>query len=180
MVSCVHIILILRYVFNYSYNIPDIGTVVTTERRGNQGTGKLSNLPKVTQLAGSRGWIQTSCCQRLCTGPLLCNLKKHVQSLFVSVFPLGCTVYSGGGGLVAKSCLTLLQPHGLWPSRLLCLWDFPDQNTWVGYHFLLQGIFPTRDWTYVSCIAGRFFTTWTNRKAQCRPYFLKKGLGICK
>ena len=36
-----------------------------------------------------------------------------------------------------------LQPHGLWPARLLCPWDFPSKNTGVGCHFLLQGIFLT-------------------------------------
>ena len=35
-----------------------------------------------------------------------------------------------------------LQPHGLWPTRLLCPWDFRGKNTGVGCHFLLQGIFP--------------------------------------
>ena len=39
------------------------------------------------------------------------------------------------------SCPTLLQPHGLWPSRVLCPWDCPGQNTRVGFHFLLEGIF---------------------------------------
>ena len=34
-----------------------------------------------------------------------------------------------------------LWPHGLWPTRLLCPWDFPGKNTRVGSHFLLQGIF---------------------------------------
>ena len=34
--------------------------------------------------------------------------------------------------------------HELQPTRLLCPWDFPDKNTRVDYHFLLQGIFPTR------------------------------------
>ena len=43
--------------------------------------------------------------------------------------------------VVAKPCLTLLQPHELWPARLLCPWDFPGKNTAVGCHFLLQGIF---------------------------------------
>ena len=33
--------------------------------------------------------------------------------------------------------------HGLYPARLLCPWDVPCKNTWVGCHFLLQGIFPT-------------------------------------
>ena len=42
--------------------------------------------------------------------------------------------------LVIKSCLILLQRHGLSPTRLLCPWDFPGKNTGVGYHFLLQGI----------------------------------------
>ena len=35
-----------------------------------------------------------------------------------------------------------LRPHGLQPARLLCPWDFPDKNTGMGCHFLLQGIFP--------------------------------------
>ena len=37
-----------------------------------------------------------------------------------------------------------LQPYGLQPARLLCPWDFPGNNTGVGCHFLLQGIFPTQ------------------------------------
>ena len=32
------------------------------------------------------------------------------------------------------------------PDRLLCPWDFPAKNTGVGYHFLLQDIFPTQGW----------------------------------
>ena len=37
-----------------------------------------------------------------------------------------------------------LRPHGLWPTRLLCPWDFPVKNTGVGSHFLLQQIFLTQ------------------------------------
>ena len=37
-----------------------------------------------------------------------------------------------------------LQPYGLWPARLLCLWDSPGKNTGVGCHAFLQGIFPTQ------------------------------------
>ena len=37
-----------------------------------------------------------------------------------------------------------LWPHGLWPARLLCPWDPPGKNTEVGFHFWLQGIFPTQ------------------------------------
>ena len=32
-----------------------------------------------------------------------------------------------------------LWPCGLEPTRLLCPWDFLDQNTRVGCHFPLQG-----------------------------------------
>ena len=33
-----------------------------------------------------------------------------------------------------------LLPHGMWPSSLLCPWDFPCKNTGVGCHFLLQKV----------------------------------------
>ena len=48
------------------------------------------------------------------------------------------------------SCVQLFvtfeeEPGGLQkPARLLYLWDFSDNNTGVGCHFLLQGIFPTQ------------------------------------
>ena len=35
-------------------------------------------------------------------------------------------------------------PHGLQPTRLLCPWNSPGQNTGVGNLSLLQGIFPTQ------------------------------------
>ena len=43
-------------------------------------------------------------------------------------------------------------------TRLFCPWNSPGQNTGVGCHFLLQGIFPTQDQTQVSRIAGSRFT----------------------
>ena len=42
--------------------------------------------------------------------------------------------------LVAQ--LTLLQSHGLEPTRFLRPWDFPVRNIGVGCHFLLQGNLP--------------------------------------
>ena len=53
-----------------------------------------------------------------------------------------------------------LWPRGLYPARLLCPQDVSGKNTGVGSHFPLQGIFPTQGWTWVSCMAGRFFTFW--------------------
>ena len=37
-----------------------------------------------------------------------------------------------------------LWPHGLWPTRFLCPWNYPGKNIGVGSHSLLQGIFPTQ------------------------------------
>ena len=74
--------------------------------------------------------------------PMLHNislLAYFIMLLFksTSVF-LCCAVLC----LVSQSCLTLLRPHRLQPTRLLCAWDSPGKNTGVGCHALLQGIFP--------------------------------------
>ena len=45
--------------------------------------------------------------------------------------------------------------------------ELSRQKYWSGLHVLLQGIFPTRDWTQVSCISGRFFTIWATSEACC-------------
>ena len=37
-----------------------------------------------------------------------------------------------------------LRPHGLYTARLLCPWHSPGNNSRVGCHFLLQGIFLTQ------------------------------------
>ena len=49
--------------------------------------------------------------------------------------------------LTCVSCSVVpnsLRLHGLQPTRLLCLWDFPGKDTGVFCHFLLQGIFPSQ------------------------------------
>ena len=40
--------------------------------------------------------------------------------------------------------VNFLQPHGLYPASLLCLWGFSRQEYWRGCHALLQGFFPTQ------------------------------------
>ena len=59
---------------------------------------------------------------------------------------------------VAQSSPTLCDPMDCSLPRLLSPWNFPCKSTEVGCHFLLQGIFPTRDQTLVSRVAGRRFT----------------------
>ena len=45
---------------------------------------------------------------------------------------------------IAKTHQTFLPPRGVYPTRLLCPWDFSGKNTGAGCHFLLQGFFPTQ------------------------------------
>ena len=67
--------------------------------------------------------------------------------------------------LIAKSCLTLLAPHGLQPARLLSQWNFPSKNTGVGcLSFSRRSSWPT-NWIRVSRIVDRGFTVWATRKS---------------
>ena len=59
-----------------------------------------------------------------------------------------CSYFTAGEGdnLDSVGCSVMsnsLQPHGLYPARLLSPWGVSSRNTGVGCHFLLQGIFPT-------------------------------------
>ena len=54
-----------------------------------------------------------------------------------------------------------LQPHALWPARLLCPWNSPDKNPGAECHFFLQGIFPTQ-----GSNLSLLFTTSATREAQ--------------
>ena len=68
--------------------------------------------------------------------------------------------------LVAKSCLTLLRPHGLLPKRLLFPWDFSSKNTGVGVCFPLQGTFPTPGSRTCWIFCRRILSHWATREAQ--------------
>ena len=69
--------------------------------------------------------------------------------------------------LVAQSCLSLCDPmdysptgssvHGILQARIL---------EWVAISFSRESSW-SRDWTWLSCVAGRFFTIWGTREAQC-------------
>ena len=59
-----------------------------------------------------------------------------------------------GGGLVTESCPTLWTPRTV----ALCPWDSPGENTGVGCHFLLQGIFLTQGWSPHLLRCRRCFT----------------------
>ena len=58
-----------------------------------------------------------------------------------------------------------LSSYGLQPTRLLCPGDSPDKNTAVGSLSLLQGIFPTQDWTQVFHMALHFLCVPTKKRS---------------
>ena len=62
---------------------------------------------------------------------------------FLSLASSLFTPYGGGGGLVAKLCLTLATSWTVACQAPLS-WDFPGKNTGVGCPFLLQGILLTQ------------------------------------
>ena len=56
--------------------------------------------------------------------------------------------------------------------RLLCPWDSPGRDTGVGIVIpFSRGSSQPRNWTHISCIAGRFFTVWA-REAPIEQLFL--------
>ena len=90
------------------------------------------------------------------------SLSHHWLFLLVLLHPFSVYV------CVCVSCSVTsdsLQPHGLQPTRLPCPWDSPGKNTGVVSHSLLQGSTWPRDWTPVSCTAGRLFIIWVTREA---------------
>ena len=88
--------------------------------------------------------------------PLLTSVRQ-VYALSDPKCPCVC--------LVTWSCPTLCDPMDCSLPGASVHEDSPDKNTGVGCQALLQGIFPTRGWTQVSWIAGRFFIVWATREA---------------
>ena len=70
--------------------------------------------------------------------------------------------------LVTQLCLTLCPPGSS------VHWGSPGKHIGVGCHTLLQESSRPRDWTRVSCIAGRFFTSWATREAHSFICWTKK------
>ena len=54
-----------------------------------------------------------------------------------------------------------LRPYGLWPTRVLCLWDSPGKNTGVGCHALQGSSRPRIETGSLSSpiLTSRFFAT---------------------
>ena len=88
---------------------------------------------------GNRGWILSK--QTKLPIPVKVTYphqhKWHINTISVFLF---CVCVCAIALLMSDS----LWPYGLWPTRLLCLWDSPGKNTGVVFYALFQGIFPTQ------------------------------------
>ena len=66
-----------------------------------------------------------------------------------------------------------LLPCRLYPAKLLCPWDSPGKSiVWVAIPFS-RGFSQLRDWSRVSCIAGRYFTAWVTMELYCANISLR-------
>ena len=81
------------------------------------------------------------------------NTGVRCHALLQGIFP---TQGSNPGLLHCRRILFPSEPPG------------KPKNTTVGSLSLLQGIFPTQELNWVSCIAGRFLTSWATREAHIR------------
>ena len=71
-----------------------------------------------------------------------------------------------------------LRPYGVYLTRLLYPWDFPDRNSVVGCQSFSSGSSQPRDQTCISYRAGGFFTTepqgepkWMLNVNESKPFF---------
>ena len=74
------------------------------------------------------------------SSPIYCFSKLNVYREFGFFISLSLGQV-GGGGLVAKSCPTLVT-HGTQSARLLCPWDFPGKKYWSRLLFPSPGDLP--------------------------------------
>ena len=72
--------------------------------------------------------------------------------------------------LVTRSCPTPLDLMDYSPTGSSVHGDFWGKNTGVDCHALLQGIFPTRDWTHTSCTGRQILNHWASREALVSMY----------
>ena len=100
--------------------------------------------------------------------PISTNTISYTQISNSPVGPLS-KIFCTGPHLICalmsvylQSCPTLPWPHGLWPTRLLCLWDPFRQEYWSGLSFLSLVDLPNpgiKPRSLVSpALVGRFFT----------------------
>ena len=137
-------------------------------------------------------WLNFPCMILLAwEGPFTVINDNHFLDLWSNLKALDTvfciTVWASVHTYLMSVCVCCHKPRNVWDvcvcvcvcESLSCVWLFvtpwtvarqnsspwssPNNNTAVGFHPLLIGIFLI----WVSCIVGRFFTIWTTKEAQC-------------
>ena len=108
----------------------------------------------------------------------------EIQSMGITlwIWPQDIPLVSGCCPSACSVMSNSLQLHGLQPARLLCPWDFPDKNTGVAYHFLLQGIFPTQGLnpSLLHLLHCRWILYhWATWEGQCQDDWNSKSDSLC-
>ena len=112
----------------------------------------------------SSSWELMRCC------PPSYNLQRVLPKTELAALTMFCFVLFSveddftdfpGDPLRSESKSDSVVSDSLWPHGLYSPWNSPGQNTGMGSHSLLYGMFPTQ----VSCTEGRFFTNWAIWKA---------------
>ena len=94
--------------------------------KGSLGRSLRDFLQHWESTCGTRTWWSLPLCP---PSRLIVSLGRHPWA----------TSFASRICVCAQLCLTLLQPRGQQPDRLLCPWDSPGKTTAVGCHCLLPG-----------------------------------------
>ena len=97
------------------------------------------------------------------TIPIQCNKTRKCRSAKIN--NLGSLIILSLIYAMCVSCSVVSDSVTPWTARLLCPWDSPGESTGVGCISYSRGSSWSRDQTWGSCIAGRFFTYWATREA---------------
>ena len=97
-----------------------------------------------------------------------CSWFSGILDIPTRLLPLqdwNCRMHNTNSTLISCMCAKplrlcpTLRSYGLLPTRVLCPGDTPGKNAGVGYHALLQGIFPIQGSNphllYLTCISRR-------------------------
>ena len=101
----------------------------------------------------------------------LTNTRIHYMILFKD-FLLFALFYRYVCAVLCVSCVWLFATPWTVASQAPLSMEFSRQEYWTGLSFPSPGeSSPPRDRTWVSCIAGRFFTIWVTREALLQVYW---------
>ena len=132
-----------------------------------------------TSLFKSPSYYHSSHLQQMNALSTSLRIKSRAKGRFssVSFFDLCTLIFVYFHSLFFPVLMDVMK----WPLTqeftLKCLLDL---TAFCSCHSLLQRTFPIQDWTWVSRIAGRFFTTWATREAPNLVYFTNIGCILVK